>query len=386
MNNRDRDHLLYYLRGFGCLCMVISHSSLADKTDLISTSIEFIASLASVYFFAMTGVTARIQLKYYPLNRVCLSYFGIFLMGFCYSAIIHPDLYRFITVEVFQIIAIGGIFCACLYKWFKPSALMCLVITFSLILINWARLYLLPDFHGAGILFVHETYIPHHELVRRSDKVRPGFPILSWLYIFPLGVLLYDASRRTNGLIAIGFFALFICLEMMGINTDWRNKWEMTPGYTFICISALATSLFLLRSLPKHQPGKNNILTYFGRYSLRFMYLHIFGIGIVSLLKSYNQYLAWIAAIAFTYLVMKAFDKIPEWKVMHNDKAWLVLLAFCITLPLLMLLSPDYTSYVMLGEYLAALIYIKHSHYLMRLTKSSDKAFFLNFNQSKNNN
>ena len=85
--------------------MLIGHSGVMDKTDNIAMLIYFVVHTGGIFFFSVSGITTQLQLQRYPARSLLRTYLLILLLGYSYSAVLHPDLYHFFTLEIFQIIA-----------------------------------------------------------------------------------------------------------------------------------------------------------------------------------------------------------------------------------------------------------------------------------------
>lgn len=365
----ERDYGLDLLKGVGCLCMLIGHSGVEDKTDSLAMTIHFLVHVGAIYFFSVAGITTQLQLQRYTVKSLLRTYVLIFLLGYSYSAVRHPDLYHFFTFEIFQIIALGVMATAMVHAFLKSSPATYALLAAVLVALNWLCQWQFPGFHGAGLLLPHERYVPHYLLAQGQEEVFPGFPLLGWLYVFFAGCALYGASRRAGLILALAATIMLVTLESLGIDTRFRDTWAMSPGFTCVSMLALGLGMFFVKSLHGWQPGPHNMLIYFGKNSLQFLYLHVFGIAAVVGCWWAGQYLAWIVGTVVTYFVMKGFERLPHWRRLESITAWYVLVMLCLALPLLMQFGEQWAWVVQIGEGAIGLIFAKNLGLLTRRMK-----------------
>ncbi len=127
--------------------------------------------------------------------------------------------------------------------------------------------------------------------------------------------------------------------------------------------------MFLVKSLRGWRPGPQNMLIYFGRNSLQFLYLHAFGLVAVAACYWAGRYVAWIVGIVVTYFVMKGFERLPQWRRLESITGWYVLVMLCLGLPLLMYFGEQWALVVQLGEGAIGLIFAKNLGLLTRRMK-----------------
>ncbi len=365
----ERDYGLDLLKGVGCLCMLIGHSGIVDKTNSLAVTIHYLVHVGAIYFFSVSGITTQLQLQRYSVKSLLRTYVLIFLVGYSYSGVRHPDLYNFFTIEIFQIIALGVMATALVHALLKSSPAAYALLAAVLVALNWLCQWRFPGFDGAGLLLPHERYVPHHLLAPGQEEVFPGFPLLGWLYVFFVGCALYGASRRAGLILALAATTVLATLESLGIDTRLRDTWAMSPGFTCVSMIALGLGMFFVKSLRGWQPGPHNMLIYFGRNSLQFLYLHAFGIAAVVACLWAGQYVAWIVGIVVTYYVMKGFERLPQWRRLESITGWYVLVMLCLALPLLMYFGEQWAWVVQLGEGAIGLIFAKNLGSLTRRMK-----------------
>lgn len=349
---RIRDHTIDYLRGLGCVMMIVAHMRFYDLDPDITLLnwVHFIGGLAPVFFFATSGVTSQMQSTRYSIKYIFLSSLFLFLLGLSYSTVIHPHLYSVLTLEIFQIIAVGGFIVAVVERYSKPSSFAYMLIAMAICASKWCFDSFYPGFDGAGILLLHNEFVPFDKGGESSSIVFPGFPILPWLFLFFAGCACY--RLRNSSLLALVIFALglhYLLNYQLGINTRWFSKWDTPVGYVILQVAALAGGILLSRYLARFKPGKYNVILYFGENSLLFLYAHSVGLA-AGYLASYNQWIAWVSAVVVTFLMMKALQKIPLASFMQSLKSWVILAVIIALLPLSIFYSQNFTLIVVVIE------------------------------------
>lgn len=377
LESHQRDIGLDLARGFACVLMFIAHFPLFDKLDKVTYEINFFGGLAPAVFFSVTGILVKQQLSRYRLKSVVVMYAFIFVLGFSYNATIIPFLTAFNIMEIFQIIALGTILVACCEHYLKPDSITYLLIGFALLVANWIVMVVWPRFNGFGIVMPTENYVPHYLLPIEAKPVFPGFPILPWLYTFFIGCGLYGVKKSVLVLFVIASPLMLLAIEMLGVDTGWRNKWAMTPGYSLLSIFFMAVVLLIVRSIPKADSAslilKNpfNWILFFGANSLLFLASHLIGVFVALLFGHAGQYVAWIVGVVVTYAIMKGLLKLPSWKLLAELKGWYIIASICIFIVMIVPLNKALVGPVALIGLVIEILFAKHINYLSALIKGS---------------
>jgi hypothetical protein len=256
--HEKRDLGLDFLKGAGCVLMVIAHSKL--KMWHYETFI-FWGNLAAVLFFSVAGVTASFQAQRGSPRQVLLTYLFIFLLGFSYNGFINPRFLDHIQFEIIQTIALGAALVYLIERLFHPA--------------SWV--YLLSGFASVGLNELIQLLLRGKEIAWVSGVViSPGyFPLLPWLSIFLMGVFAYRVQNRYNLLLFLVLGAFYFYLFACHIPTDTEGKWEFNFDYFLACAVLLFLAYFLVRSvaLLRH-PKIDWLVLFWGKNSLLFLYVH----------------------------------------------------------------------------------------------------------------
>ena len=362
-----RDHTIDYMRGIGCILMAMAHLRFFDSSEGYISLVDivgFIAGLGTVFFFAISGVTSQMQGQRYSSSNIVVSNLFLFVLGLSYSTMIHPNLYEFFTFEIFQIIAVGSATVALIEKYFRPSAQFYMLLALLVYIAKMCFEHLLPGFDGGGVLLNYAGYLPHDLIPAGKEPdvlLHPGFPLLPWLFLFFAGCAAYRLSNRTLLLTSVVcLVVLYVLIYGVGIKTRYYSKWDMPIGHFILQIVTLGFGLVLSRFLAKFEPGKYNVVLYFGRNSLIFFFLHGIGLVMAVNVARYNQYLGWLTAVIVTFFVMKLLEKVPQSKLMQNMSAWLIVAAVIMLLPVFVYFYPELTSAVLVMEFLLGILVAKN--------------------------
>jgi len=380
----NRDYSLDYLKGIGCFMMMIAHLPVANhycpasvdnpnRCDPTAIFISDVGSLGMLYFFAVAGVTAAIQISKYNALSL-LKFFSLLgVVGFCYTAMIHPTLYMSPRFEVFQIIALGSIAVVLLETYVKPGIKGYFVLALLVYGIKYFFDQRLPNIDGGGVLFPHRDYVPWAFLKNSEIGVNPGFPIFPWLSYFFAGYAAYFMQNKWNIFWAILFFVLALYFYIFQHSAGlYYDKFDMTPGYFAISFSVLFISFYMGRRWFTQAPNNSdNILLFFGQNSLMVFYVHSFGLMAGSLLFRFNQYLAWLVVFVVTYGALKLFSKIKPAKIFENMRSWYVLALLVLMVPLIAFQSQGAQTIVFFLEIVFGYIFVINFPLVAQLLKKN---------------
>ena len=355
-----RDHGLDLLKGLGCVCMVVAHSGTFDTVDRFAPYLLFAIGPATILFFGTAGITSRFQTSRYSLGALLAYYAFLFVLGYTYNGLVAADFYRVPTLEIFQIIALGVTTVSLIDRSGAGRPFTYAAVAALLLGTRWLCMWLAPGFHGGGLLLPYATYIPSHTVAENPASAWPGFPLLCWLWVFPAACAMYEISARANLIVAALAAGALVGLEAAGFDTGWHDKWGMPPGYACLELVYLGVSLAAVKRLRGWQPGARNVLIYFGRNSLTFLFVHNAGLLAAYLMRWASLYVAWTAGVVATYVAMRAFDRLPRWRGFSSLGPWFVLIALCLALPFLARRSEAWSNAVWFGELALGLVFAKH--------------------------
>ncbi len=370
----SRDYSLDYLKGVGCFLMMIAHLSLAHRRDPYAVLVSDIGSLGMLYFFAVAGVTAAIQLHKYDYVSLIMFFLSLGIVGYCYTAMMHPTLYLSFRLEVFQVIALGSIAVIAIKQYANMGVVGYFILGVLVYLIKYLFDRFLPQFDGGAVLLPHADYVPWIN-AHGLERINPGFPLLPWLSYFFAGYAAYYMNNRWNLIWAAVFFVLALIVYWLAPSEVlFYDKFDMTPGYFLISSGVLFASFYVGRQWFHGPPKKpDNILLFFGQNSLMVFYVHGFGLiaGFAIIKWLGNQYLAWLAVFVVTYWLLKLVVQIKPFDKFKSVNAWIVLTVMIFVTPLLCLYAGIFQIVVICLELIYGFIFIiNFPHISQRLKKN----------------
>jgi len=300
----QRDQTLDFIKGFGCLLMVFSHSRVLSPTTatfLAAWCGLFFGGFAPVFFYSVSGIVNALQARRYPLR-----YFAIFaalfaLYGLTYNTLWRPDILHNLASDIPQFAAFMILTTVIIEKVSSRAIVGYGVAIFVILGLHYGLEPYLPPFPGRQFLFI------------------PGvFPIIPWL-IFPyLGNVAYRLSDRAVKIIALLLTTttagtLVVALGILHYSgswfeKNWHAKYSMPFGYLLIALSLQ----FLLFTAVRMWPVRftHPIVEYVGRNSFPFLFLHIFWIRLFMALHVYHPAIVWPSVLVLTLLAMYVVDSL----------------------------------------------------------------------------
>jgi len=373
-----RDNSLDLLKGLACLMMAIAHAPIIFKDSSVVAQLYFIGHLAPVIFFAVSGATVLFQLQGRSLKTILATYVILFFAGYSFNGIINPDIYHNLRIEIIQIIAIGCVLIAIIESRLAPANWLYLVLGagifgLKILLDLWA-----PEFDGAKHIMPRVDYThwtPTVDYVHWFDtntkgpaEILTGFPLLPWLFLFPLGVAAYRQSNRMNAMLAVSIGSASLLMYCYGVDLNWHEKWDMSTGYFLISCTCLFFTFFVFRVLSPWITNPNNPIVFLGRNSLLFLYVQFSMLFFAGLLSFKNQYLWWLNSILLTYLVMWFWTyKIRDAKFLQTRRGWYGLIAVILLLPLLGLVNQLFLFTVFSSELFCGILFARNYKAIPRL-------------------
>lgn len=273
----QRDLTLDYMKGAGCMLMVLSHSIVqsAHRNWLfaIVAVAMFLGWLAPVLFFSVSGVVNALQAKRRPLGYFITFGLLFAVLGLTYNGIWRTSIFQHSDIP--QIIAWTIIVTVLVEQWSTRATVGYLTVAGVLAVLHFGVAPLLPDFPGRAFLLVPLGH----------DGV---FPPIPWLILPMLGNVAYRASdqaiRRTaTVLLACTLVLLVVTLTNLGgittaLHLDlrwfWMKKFSMPFGYFLLMLTALFLAFAAFRQWG-HRIRESSIFVYVGRNSFPFLYLHL---------------------------------------------------------------------------------------------------------------
>lgn len=320
----DRDYSLDFMKGTACILMVLAHYFVIPQNtphieQAFAFTLNFLGGLAPVLFFAVSGVTSLFQSRK-SMKTIFVFYVIFALIGLTYNMIIRPHLYAECVCDIPQIIAIAVIVVVLTEKYLHPIKEFYLISGIGFFLMHFFVTRFIPSFPGGQFLFA------------------PGvFPIFPWLFVFFMGVYAYRSMENVNLFCSLVSLILLMILHFAHkINLDIYNKFDMSAGYFLLSVFFLFFMFYIGKKLKFNSFIARNIILYFGKYSLLFLYVHFF---VISLFESFKLdiILSYILILAFTLILMKFLIFLNSFieKAFNNYFIWMSMLVIIFIIPLL---------------------------------------------------
>lgn len=329
---KKRDLALDYLRGLGCVCIVVGHSTVIINSPILEI-IQGVAFYGSVLFLSVSGQLASMQAQKDRLPGIIAFYGLLFFLGFAYNAIvpvyyfISTDLppeginfYRKIASEIIQAIAIGCIAVAAFSRLIKGRTVLYLVASIACFAIS-KILVLLPEFP------------------LKSFIIAPGvFSIFPWIGFLFAGAFFYR-SRVPVGLVVGGIFLAAYLVAVIFFKQDlhWKGRFEMSYGFYLMGMAGLSVLYAIFRSIGDRLPEGNNPAIFFGRNSLLFLFINIILSFYFLKFGLVFWFIAWPGIFVVTYFLMRVLLKLNGMISRPLDSLipWFVMIVVIWLLPLL---------------------------------------------------
>jgi len=158
--------------------------------------------------------------------------------------------------------------------------------------------------------------------------------VFPWLSFFLLGIL----CCRLDGLKAkFPFMVIPAGFMTAGVvwGSDYAVKWNMNPAYFTVSTLAFVV-LFLLIGEFKKLPLKKH-LSFFGKNSLLFLFVHLFARDIIAPYTD-NNLILWAGSLTFSFFTMKILiqlNSLPNIPEKTWPAIWGGLLSLIFVIPLL---------------------------------------------------
>lgn len=367
----NRDQSLDLLKGAACVLMLLAHTQL--QIDLPSKALTFLGSFAPVLFFAVSGITANFQARKYPPAGIVATYVMIFLLGLSFAAMVSGSFWTTFNMDILQIIAVGVLILYLVQRYLDPG--------------KW--------FHLGAAVAVFALKLATDGLSRESAPMaylqnlllEPGnFVIIPWLFPFFLGMFCHLAPNRHNLWLAAAAIAGLGGLGLAGMPLQIDNRWDMSSGYFLFAILLTSSAFYISRRLPGELIQRVfPWLLWLGKYSLLFLYIHMFVIWLVrnSTEGIWGSYAVWPVVAAASILLMKALPALLNMLglplLMSRMRAWLVLALLILAAPLLLpagspLVLTEFSLGLLFALYYASLTQsLKHLDWRLAGKKQADE-------------
>lgn len=339
----QRDHTLDYMKGIGCMLMVFSHSQVygSDLVALTNAGL-FVGRLSPVLFFSVSGVVNAIQAKRRPL-RYFAVFAGLFaLLGVIYNCFTWPDaFYRGFAPDIPQIVAFTIFVTVLVEKSFRNPTAGYALVAALMVLGHYLLAAHLPDFPLRSFFFV--------------PWPQSGvFPPVPWLVFPMLGNIAYRLSDRVIHRIAFALLAVFAAafsvsygyLPRVVFWHFWADKWYMPAGYLLLCVTVLFTVFAILR-----QWGDRLVhpaVTYIGRNSFPFMFIHLSWIHFFGVLGINNPLIVWPSVLLLTLPTIYVCDKLNKRYVERHFTSSVAWVIYAVLLAVQLIVIRDFSPLLFL--------------------------------------
>ncbi|MGN7763260.1 hypothetical protein ACTJKB_17560 [Paenibacillus sp. 22594] len=307
------------IKGISCILMIMAHIPLYFNGN--ERVFQIVAGLAPVLFFAVSGVTTTLQARRRSF-RSMLSFYALFaVIGFSYNLMWRPDIQAFKIMDVPQIIALGVLSVYLLEKYLKPPLYFYLLLSLIAYSVHGFIGHRLPDFPLKSVLFT-ETI---------------GFTYFPWMFAFVAGIFAYRCSNRVNLTLALCAGLLLAVVSYGGVHEADFVKYNMSVQYLLLSLMVLFGTFYLFRR--KKSYASTNLILYFGKHSLLFLFTHLFLILAFDRLGLGRLYIVWMWGLALvcTYAAMRILLWLGRYieHYMDHPVPWVLIVVGVVAIPLL---------------------------------------------------
>lgn len=372
MNSNQRDPSVDIIKGFACILMLCAHLPALQIAELGPRVFVHLCGLATALFFATAGVTASFQASKYKPRALFIYFFLILIFGTSWNILIHGNSSAFQVIEIFQVIALGSLL-VCMLEWKGNKVPQYLLLLTAIIIscLKFAADMLVPEFDGLGLLLPSNSYVPHHLVLSIQDRVWPGFALFPWLFVFPLGIFCYRASKGAN------LFAL-ICALIVLLLADYLGsipieKWDVSVAY----LAQLYMYVFLAFWFMKGAINKNyftDCLEWIGKNIIIFFFTHPLAIIVGAMVwKNSNIYFAWLMTIISAIFLTYIFSKIKPLRVFERKLSWFIMAIVLLASPFLSDITHnvEFQALSRIIALLVGIIFAVNVSYLSAIVKGS---------------
>ncbi|THB68824.1 MAG: hypothetical protein D6B27_01825 [Gammaproteobacteria bacterium] len=348
MAEKKRDLSLDLIKGIGCIMVPVAHIFSSKQPSVAEVWVDGFAEMGAILFLSVVGVTSMLQIRNgYSLRGTVLFYIFLGIIGVSFNCLLPQYFIDCWAFEIFQIIAFGAIFTAVIEYYLKPKPIFYLLIAVSIV----AMKFILDFAFEQGL--IEKTSLPNFifppdNIYLDSGEIDyPGFALIPWLFIFPLGVFAYQARSIVNLIMGTFSFSLLAALYYFGYQPEIFKKWDMTIGYLLFSVTVMFYIFYITRLLNSYVLKGENILTRLGKDSLLLMYVHLPAILLTMLIgvilnalklqEIISLPVSIIVLLLITYLFIVIARMIPELSLLASVKNWVALAFITVFLPIIFL-------------------------------------------------
>ncbi|OKP76326.1 hypothetical protein A3842_17855 [Paenibacillus sp. P3E] len=315
---KEYDYSLDAIKGISCILMIMAHIPLYFNGN--ERVFQIVAGLAPVLFFAVSGVTTTLQARRRSF-RSMISFYALFVViGFSYNLMWRPDIQAFKIMDVPQIIALGVLSVYLLEKYLKPPLYLYLLLSLIAYSVHGFIGHRIPDFPLKSVLFT-ETI---------------GFTYFPWMFAFVAGIFAYRCNNRVNLILALCAGLLLAVVSYGGVHETDFVKYNMSVQYLLLSLVVLFGVFYLFRR--KKSYASTNLILYFGKHSLLFLFTHLFLILAFDRLGLGRLYIVWMWGLALvcTYAAMRILLWLGRYieHYMDHPVPWVLIVVGVVAVPL----------------------------------------------------
>lgn len=316
-----RDHSLDAIKGVGCILMIFAHAKVNLSSSIILKNFSLIGTFAPVLFFAVSGITATLQSKKSSFSAIVVFYTMFAVLGLSYNAIWQPLLWQNLLCDIPQIIAVCVVTIILIEKYFQPKKYYYILFSVAI----FALQYFLNTNPILSQLNFHRFLISSF-----------SFALIPWILMFFTGVFAYYINNQIN--LAMGVIYLVILSGMILGQQDLyvEQKYNMSASYYLISQMVIFFCIYVFRSKKDLFKNPNNIVLYFGKNSLLFLYIHLIILKIFQVINFRYALPVWLSTLTLTYILMKLSQFTNKYieKYFHSIFIWLTMIVCVCLVPL----------------------------------------------------
>lgn len=277
-----RDKALDIIKGVACILMIFAHSATLGKTidNSITTVFWYLGFFAPVLFFASIGVSLVYQLEKRTTEKILIFNLLFFIISFADRGKESLNYFNITSPNLIASLAIATIFTVFL-KRTNGLLILCILIIVDRI----GNRFPIPPTIFYGI----------------------PFALIPWAGITTLGKYLYENKKSRIFILMAGLLITFyyVFIKHQTIQDQFLTSLFLGMSlaiYSFITIFADKIG---------KMPGVSDVLTYLGKNTLLFYWVHLFILFTINL--RLPAPMMWIFILVFTIISMMVLKKINHY-------------------------------------------------------------------------
>lgn len=316
-----RDYSLDGIKGIGCILMIFAHAKVNLSSSIILKNFSLIGTFAPVLFFAVSGITATLQSKKNSFSAIVVFYTMFAVLGLSYNAIWQPLLWQNLLCDIPQLIAFCVVTIIFIEKYFHPKKYYYLLFSVAIFAIQYV-LNTNPNL----------SQLNYHRFIVSSVS----FAIIPWILMFFTGVFAYYINNQVNLAIGVIFLLILSGMILGQDNLYIEQKYNMSASYYLISQIVIFFCFYVFRSKKDWFKNQKNIVLYFGKNSLLFLYIHLIILKIFQVLNVRQAFTVWLSTLVLTYILMKVSQFTNKYieKYFDNIFIWITMIVGVCLVPL----------------------------------------------------